>query len=92
MFTEKVRSGRERTLLQTGSFISPGYYGPQGARRILEFVARRFRDEILTWAVENRLSAKGKMPFLKSVVVAKLVVRPVMEDMAVRGEEAEKIL
>jgi hypothetical protein len=93
LFAEMVRSGRNKSLLNSDVNLTPGYYGFRGLRAMTENIVTEFGPLLLKRSQEDRLvAARGTMMYLQSVVVPELAVRLIMEDMSVGEEEARQIL
>ncbi|KAK4449247.1 RTC4-like domain-containing protein [Podospora aff. communis PSN243] len=93
IFSEKVKTGQNKTLLKSEESLTPGYYGGRGLRAMSENLVNNFSSLLRRRAVEDRLvSARGHTAYVQSVLVPELTVRLIMEDMDVDAEEARLIM
>lgn len=93
VLSEKVESGKNRTLLKTQDSLTPGYYGPRGLRAMTEYIMRTLSSVVRKRAVEDRLvSARGYTGYVQIVLVPELAVRLIMEDMGVTEVDAREIM
>jgi hypothetical protein len=93
LFGDAVRSGRNRTLLQSDANLTPGYYGIRGLRAMTENLISEFAPLLRIRSREDKLvSARGHTMYLQSVLVPELAVKLIMEDMGVGAVEAREIL
>ncbi|KAK0657196.1 RTC4-like domain-containing protein [Cercophora newfieldiana] len=93
IFSEKVKTGQNKTLLKSEENLTPGYYGIRGLRAMSENLVREFSTLLRKRAVEDRLvSARGHTAYVQSVLVPELTVRLIMDDMDVDQEEARVIM
>ncbi|KAK3942173.1 RTC4-like domain-containing protein [Diplogelasinospora grovesii] len=92
-FSEKVKTGKERTLLKSRDNLTPGYYGVRGLRAMSEILIREFASLLRERALKDRLvSARGHTAYVQFVLVPELTVQLIMEDMDVGEQEARSIL
>ncbi|MCJ1373051.1 hypothetical protein MMC20_004277 [Loxospora ochrophaea] len=100
---DRTRSGRHRTLQQSmladddddpAQAWSTGYYGPRGARVMMENVMDAFAGLLRRQAAGDKLiGAAGVSGYVQAVLVPELAVRLVMEDLGIEEEErARKVL
>ncbi|OCK77699.1 hypothetical protein K432DRAFT_268623, partial [Lepidopterella palustris CBS 459.81] len=95
---KKVAKGEERTLfstIMTDEFKSSttGYFGPRGARTMMESITKQFAPQIRRLAPTDPLIASGGVSnFVQAVLVPELASRLVGEDMGVGGERARELL
>lgn len=90
---EKVKAGKDRTLLKSEANLTPGYYGSRGLTEISESIMRKFTRQLKTRApVDCLLSARGFAGFVQSVLVPEVTVLLIMEDMTVDVERAREVL
>lgn len=88
VFSEKIKSGQNKTLLRSEGNLTPGYYGMRGLRLMSEHLVNDLSSELRKRAVQDRLvSARGHMFYVQSVLVPELAVRLIMEDMNQEGTE-----
>ncbi|KAK8042048.1 hypothetical protein PG993_006571 [Apiospora rasikravindrae] len=93
LLSNKVETGKDRTLLKTDESLTPGYYGPRGLRLMTDFILHSFSDTVRKRAVEDHLvAARTYTGYVQSVLVPELAVRLIMEDMDVDEEDARKIM
>lgn len=71
----------------------PGYYGPRGARHMLEHVMSVFAPKIRKIAAETEaVGVTGVTGYLQAVLVPEMAVCLVKEDMDCGDEEARRVL
>ncbi|KAK3355117.1 RTC4-like domain-containing protein [Neurospora tetraspora] len=99
VFSNKIKSGQNKTLLKSDGNLTPGYYGMRGLRIMSEHLVNNFSSELRNRAVQDRLvSKRGYMVYVQSVLVPELAVRLIMEDriqqanQEVTEEEARNIM
>ncbi|OHW93031.1 hypothetical protein CSPAE12_08338 [Colletotrichum incanum] len=93
LFVEKVKEGKNRTLLKAEGSLTPGYYGPRGLRALSENIIGNFSSILRERAVEDRLiSSRGYSSYVEAVLVPELAVQLICEDMKVETDEARMIL
>jgi hypothetical protein len=93
VLSEKVKSGKDRSLKTMTSNLIPGYYGARGLKMMSENIMLNFTPLLRKRIVKDRLmSARGFTPYVQSVLVPELAVLLIMEDMDVDIEEARNIL
>ncbi|KAK8090075.1 hypothetical protein PG997_005036 [Apiospora hydei] len=93
LLSNKVETGKDRTLLKTDESLTPGYYGPRGLRLMTDFILHSFSDTVRKRAIEDHLvAARTYTGYVQSVLVPELAVRLIMEDMDVDEEDARKIM
>lgn len=93
LLSNKVETGKDRTLLKTDESLTPGYYGPRGLRLMTEFIMHSFSDTVRKRAIEDHLvAARTYTGYVQSVLVPELAVRLIMEDMDVDEEDARRIM
>ncbi|EON62013.1 hypothetical protein W97_01232 [Coniosporium apollinis CBS 100218] len=95
---EKVSKGENRSLMQTlksgaSETLTPGYYGPKGARVMMDHITKTFSAAIRTRAGSDRLIASGGVSgYIQAVLVPELATRLVMDDMGVGEARAREVL
>jgi hypothetical protein len=73
--------------------VTPGYYGPRGARILMDEILRVLGDDILKAGQTDRAIAIGGITaFAQFVLVPELGIRLIMEDLKIDSEEAAKIM
>lgn len=88
---EKIESGKNRTLLRTKDYLTPGYYGLRGMSVMTETIVEMFSALLRERAPRYRLiSARGYTGFVQSVMVPELAVKLIQEDMCLDDEEAAR--
>jgi len=93
MFSQKVKTGQNKTLLKSDESLTPGYYGIRGLRTMSENLVSEFSSLLRKRAVKDRLvSARGHTAYVQSVLIPELAVRLIMEDMDVNEDEARSIM
>ncbi|KAK1690952.1 RTC4-like domain-containing protein [Colletotrichum godetiae] len=93
LLLDKVREGKNRTLLKAEDSLTPGYYGPRGLRAFSEHIIGRFSSVLRERAVDDRLiSSRGYSSYVEAVLVPELAVLLISDDMVVEAEEARSIL
>ncbi|KAK6227270.1 hypothetical protein QIS74_00825 [Colletotrichum tabaci] len=93
LLVDKVKEGKNRTLLKAEDSLTPGYYGPRGLRAFSENIIGKFSSMLRERAVEDRLiSSRGYSSYVEAVLVPELAVQLISEDMEVEADEARKIL
>lgn len=93
LLIDKVKEGKNRTLLKAEDSLTPGYYGPRGLRALSENVISHFSSVLRERAVDDRLiSSRGYSSYVEAVLVPELAVKLICEDMEVETEEARNIL
>jgi len=93
MFSQTVKSGRNKELLKAERSLIPGYYGIRGLRTMSENLVGEFSSMLRKRAVLDRLvSARGHIAYVQCVLVPELAVRLIMEDMNVSAEGARLIM
>ncbi|KAJ4400649.1 hypothetical protein N0V85_005703 [Neurospora sp. IMI 360204] len=99
VFSDRIKSGQNKTLLKSEANLTPGYYGMRGLRIMSENLVNNFSSELRNRAVQDRLvSKRGYMVYVQSVLVPELAVRLIMEDriqqanQQVTEEEARNIM
>ncbi|KAH7634752.1 RTC4-like domain-containing protein [Sordaria sp. MPI-SDFR-AT-0083] len=81
VFSDRIKSGQNKTLMKSDANLTPGYYGMRGLRVMSEHIVNKFSAELRKRAVQDRLvSARGYMVYVQSVLVPELAVRLIMED------------
>lgn len=90
---EKIKTGKNRTLLKTENYLMPGYYGLRGMSILTETIVETFSSLLREHAPRDRLiSARGYTGYVQSVLVPELTVKLIQEDMDVGQEEARSIM
>jgi hypothetical protein len=90
---EKIKAGKDRSLLKMTTNLTPGYYGTRGLRAISENIMHKFTPLLKKRMVEDELmSARGVTPYVQSVLVPEIASRLIMTDMNVDIERAREIL
>ncbi|KAJ9648317.1 hypothetical protein H2201_000560 [Coniosporium apollinis] len=95
---EKVSKGENRSLMQTlksGAFeaLTPGYYGPKGARVMMDHITKTFSAAIRMRAGSDRLIASGGVSgYVQAVLVPELATRLVIDDMGIGEARAREVL
>ncbi|EFQ35234.1 uncharacterized protein GLRG_10378 [Colletotrichum graminicola M1.001] len=93
LLVDKVKEGKDRTLLKAEDSLTPGYYGPRGLRAMSESIIGNFSSILRERAVEDRvISSRGYSSYVEAVLVPELAVQLICEDMEVKIDEARKIL
>ncbi|KAL2874704.1 hypothetical protein SGCOL_010077 [Colletotrichum sp. CLE4] len=93
LLLDKVKEGKNRTLLKAEDSLTPGYYGPRGLRAFSEHIIGRFSSVLRERAVDDRLiSSRGYSSYVEAVLVPELAVLMISDDMVVEAEEARSIL
>ncbi|KAJ0168109.1 hypothetical protein CTA2_9856 [Colletotrichum tanaceti] len=93
LLVDKVKEGKNRTLLKAEDSLTPGYYGPRGLRAFSENIIGKFSSMLRERAVEDRLiSSRGYSSYVEAVLVPELAVQLISEDMEVEADRARKIL
>ncbi|KAK1467917.1 hypothetical protein CCUS01_06874 [Colletotrichum cuscutae] len=93
LLLDKVKEGKNRTLLKAEDSLTPGYYGPRGLRAFSEHIIGRFSSILRERAVDDRLiSSRGYSSYVEAVLVPELAVLLISDDMVVEAEEARSIL
>ncbi|KAK1600692.1 RTC4-like domain-containing protein [Colletotrichum navitas] len=93
LLVDKVKEGKDRTLLKAGDSLTPGYYGPRGLRAMSESIIGNFSSVLRERAVEDRvISSRGYSSYVEAVLVPELAVQLICEDMEVKIDEARTIL
>ncbi|KAK7738488.1 hypothetical protein SLS53_006007 [Cytospora paraplurivora] len=88
---EKIESGKNRTLLRTKDYLTPGYYGLRGMSVMTETIVEMFSALLRERAPRYKLiSARGYTGFVQSVMVPELAVKLIQEDMCLDDEEAAR--
>ncbi|ROV94622.1 hypothetical protein VPNG_09187 [Cytospora leucostoma] len=88
---EKIESGKNRTLLRTKDYLTPGYYGLRGMSVMTETIVEMFSALLRERAPKYKLiSARGYTGFVQSVMVPELAVKLIQEDMCLDDEEAAR--
>ncbi|KAI6317976.1 hypothetical protein MCOR34_003784 [Pyricularia oryzae] len=91
--SNKVRSGKGRTLLTSQTSLIPGYYGFRGLRLMTEYLVKRFSGQLRERAIQDRLvAARGHTTFVQSVLVPELAIQLMMEDLDIGAEAARDVL
>ncbi|KAI9779988.1 MAG: hypothetical protein M1835_004593 [Candelina submexicana] len=95
---DSIKTGTNRTMAQSmGSAgfhsLTPGYYGSQGARIMMDNIMSKFSDKLRRLAATDKVcSSYGVSAFLQLVLVPELAVLLIREDMDVKEEIAREIL
>ncbi|KAK2030725.1 hypothetical protein LX32DRAFT_614993 [Colletotrichum zoysiae] len=93
LLVDKVKEGKDRTLLKAEDSLTPGYYGPRGLRAMSESIIGNFSSILRERAVEDRtISSRGYSSYVEAVLVPELAVQLICEDMEVKVDEARRIL
>ncbi|GKT54807.1 hypothetical protein ColTof4_08332 [Colletotrichum tofieldiae] len=93
LLVDKVKEGKNRTLLKAEDSLTPGYYGPRGLRALSETIIGKFSSILRERAVEDRLiSSRGYSSYVEAVLVPELAVQLICKDMKVETDEARAIL
>ncbi|KAK1988772.1 RTC4-like domain-containing protein [Colletotrichum cereale] len=93
LLVDKVKEGKDRTLLKAEDSLTPGYYGPRGLRALSESIIGDFSSVLRERAVEDRvISSRGYSSYVEAVLVPELAVQLICEDMEVTIDEARTIL
>lgn len=93
LLRQKIKTGKNRTLLKTDDYLSPGYYGPWGARVMTDSIIKKFSSLLRERAPMDRLiSGRGYTAFVQLVLVPELAVRLIKEDMAIDEDEARELM
>lgn len=88
---ESINTGKNRTLLKTEDYPTPGYYGLRGMSVMTETIVEMFSALLRERAPRYKLiSARGHTGFVQSVLVPELAVRLIREDMSLGDEEAAR--
>lgn len=90
---EKIRTGKNRTLLQTEDYLTPGYYGLRGMSLMTETIVEMFSSLLRKRAPQDKLiSARGYTGFVQSVLVPELAVKLIEEDLSLSSQEARAVM
>ncbi|KAI9720036.1 MAG: hypothetical protein M1812_003163 [Candelaria pacifica] len=95
---DSIASGRDRTMAQSmggDGFhgLTPGYYGPRGARKMMDNIMRAFSPKLRKLATTDKaISSRGVSGFAQLVLVPELAVLLIKVDMHVKEERAREIL
>ncbi|KAK2005075.1 hypothetical protein LX36DRAFT_916 [Colletotrichum falcatum] len=93
LLVDKVKGGKNRTLLKAEDSLTPGYYGPRGLRALSESIIDNFSSILRERAIEDWvISSRGYSGYVEAVLVPELAVQLICEDMKVKIDEARKIL
>ncbi|KAF3762319.1 hypothetical protein M406DRAFT_72331 [Cryphonectria parasitica EP155] len=93
LLRENIKMGKNRTLLRTEEFLSPGYYGLRGMSLMTETIVEMFSSLLRKRAPQDKLiSARGYTGFVQSVLVPELAVRLIQEDMSLSLQEAQDVM
>ncbi|KAK1963711.1 hypothetical protein LY78DRAFT_739589 [Colletotrichum sublineola] len=93
LLVDKVKEGKDRTLLKAEDSLTPGYYGPRGLHALSESIVGTFSSILRERAVEDRIiSSRGYSSYVEAVLVPELAVQLICEDMKVKADEARTIL
>jgi hypothetical protein len=93
MLDEKVKAGKDRTLLKSESSLTPGYYGTRGLQAISENLMSKFTPLLKKRVVKDRLmAARGVTGFVQSVLVPEVAILLIEEDMNIVAHEAMAVL
>ncbi|KAJ0319695.1 hypothetical protein COL5a_010134 [Colletotrichum fioriniae] len=93
LLLDKVKEGKNRTLLKAEDSLTPGYYGPRGLRAFSEHIIGHFSAVLRERAVDDRLiSSRGYSSYVEAVLVPELAVLLISDDMMVEAEKARSIL
>lgn len=90
---EKINTGKNRTLLKTEDYLTPGYYGLRGMSLMTETIIEIFSSLLRERAPRDRLiSARGYTGFVQSVLVPELATKLIQGDMSLGADEARKVM
>lgn len=90
---ESINTGKNRTLLKTEDYPTPGYYGLRGMSVMTETIVEMFSSLLRERAPRyNLISARGYTGFVQSVLVPELAVRLIREDMSLDNEEEARVM
>ncbi|ROV97283.1 hypothetical protein VSDG_04700 [Cytospora chrysosperma] len=90
---ESINTGKNRTLLKTEDYPTPGYYGLRGMSVMTETIVEMFSALLRERAPRYKLiSARGYTGFVQSVLVPELAVKLIQEDMSLGDEEAARVV
>ena len=95
IFSQKIKSGQNRTLLKSEDDLnlSPGYYGARGLRAMTDNLTWKFSSLLRERSVKDRLiSARGHTAYVQAVLVPELAVQLIKDDMGVDVEKARVIM
>lgn len=89
VFSDRIKSGQNKTLIKSDVNLTPGYYGMRGLRVMTEHINYKLASDLRKSAVRHRLvAARGHTTYVQSVLVPELAVRLIMED---REKHDEKV-
>lgn len=91
---EKIRTGKNRTLLTTDEYPVPGYYGLRGMSVMTESIVDAFSSLLRERAPFDKLIfARGHTGYVQSVLVPELGVLLIKEDMGIADDsEARAVM
>ncbi|PGH09297.1 hypothetical protein GX51_00739 [Blastomyces parvus] len=94
---ESSRIGKGNLRLKVDEDIadefSPGYYGPWGAKKMMDAIISRFAGKFKQLApTDDLIKAAGVSGFVQSVMVPELAVMLVKEDMSLDDADARQVL
>lgn len=90
---EKIQTGKNRTLLKTEDYLTPGYYGLRGMSIMTETIVEMFSALLRERAPRYKLiSARGYTGFVQSVLVPELAVKLIQEDLSLEDDEAARLV
>ncbi|ROW11500.1 hypothetical protein VMCG_00931 [Cytospora schulzeri] len=90
---ESINTGKNRTLLKTEDYPTPGYYGLRGMSIMTETIVEMFSALLRERAPRYKLiSARGYTGFVQSVLVPELAVKLIREDMCLGDEEEARVV
>lgn len=90
---EKINTGKNRTLLKTEDYLTPGYYGLRGMSLMTETIVEIFSSLLRERAPRDRLiSARGSTGFVQSVLVPELATKLIQGDMSLGADEARQVM
>ncbi|KUI61636.1 Restriction of telomere capping protein 4 [Cytospora mali] len=90
---ETIQTGKNRTLLKTEDYLTPGYYGLRGMSIMTETIIEMFSALLRERAPKYKLiSARGYTGFVQSVLVPELAVKLIQEDMSLHDEEEARVV
>lgn len=86
----KAASGQAQSMKDN---LKPGYYGPRDFNLMCDYLVGEFGDLLKARAVDERVIAgRGSAAFIQAVLVAKLAVQLINDDMGVSVDEARAIM
>lgn len=90
---ESINAGKNRTLLKTEDYPTPGYYGLHGMSVMTETIIDMFSALLRERAPRYKLiSARGYTGFVQSVLVPELAVKLIREDLSLGDEDEARAI